>query len=63
MSESEHRCTRCGTYLPTVTVRVPVFVDVLAHDGTGRDLGATRVIERYGEREEIADCIRCTGSY
>lgn len=48
------RCARCGTPLKTVTVRVPVTVD--AQD-------APVSFTRYEEREELADCERCTGGY
>ena len=59
MSDSEHRCPRCGTYLPTVTVRKPVYDEF----GTTAMREPQTVLLRYEEHEEIADCIRCTGSY
>ena len=62
MSESrDHICPRCGSYLPTVTVRVPVYVDLTF---IGQDKPARNdIIARYEEREEVAECVRCTGSY
>ena len=59
MSDSEHHCPRCGTYLPTVTVNKPVYIE---HYSIDREEPQT-VLLRYEEHEEIADCIRCTGSY
>lgn len=62
MSESrDHICPRCGSYLPTVTVRVPVYVDRTC---IGEDKPhLENIIARYEDREEVADCVRCTGSY
>ena len=60
MKESNH-CPRCGGYLPTVTVRVPVYLDHMSMEN-GR-LIEVRVIARYEEREEVAECVRCTGAY
>jgi hypothetical protein len=65
MSESrDHICPRCGSYLPTVRVWVPVYVEVPVKDGH-RDVavGKAQMVGHYEEREEVADCVRCTGSY
>lgn len=64
-SESrDHICPRCGSYLPTVRVQVPVHVEVPVMDGH-RDLavGKAQILSHYEEREEVAECVRCTGSY
>lgn len=62
MSESrDHKCLRCGGYLPTITVRVPVYVDY-AHF-KGGEIVESQVLARYEEREEVGDCVRCTGGY
>lgn len=53
----DNYCPRCGAWLPTVTVRVPVKLPAVAAGGH-----STAPIIRYEEREEVADCIRCTGS-
>lgn len=65
MSESrDHICPRCGSYLPTVTVRVPVYEDRTMWGGIDLgSIGRTPVLTRYEEREEVAECVRCTGSY
>lgn len=55
------RCGRCGTPLKTETVKVPIYKEepFLAEGGIYR-LG---VVDRYEDREEVSDCVRCTGSY
>lgn len=58
MRDSEHRCPRCGGYLPTVTVWVPVYADVVTYGAH-----PTPILARYEEREEVAECVRCTGAY
>ena len=59
MSESrDHICPRCGSYLPTVTVQVPVYRETGFSDGR-----QSEETVGYEEREEVADCVRCTGSY
>ena len=62
MSESrDHKCPRCGTHLPTVTVRVPVYLDHMHFkDGV---IVENRILARYEEVEEVAECVRCTGAY
>ena len=59
--QQESRCHRCGTPLRTVIVKVPVYLDheVMTENG----IEAQRVRARYDEREETADCVRCTGAY
>ena len=61
MSDSGRHCPRCGTYLPTVTVRVPVWrsEDVMV----GAGVITTQVFDHYEDRDDIGECIRCTGSY
>ena len=62
MSESrDHICPRCGSYLPTVTVRVPVYEEATFLEGSRAV--TRRILARYEEREDVADCVRCTGSY
>ena len=62
MSESrDHKCPRCGSYLPTVTVLVPVYLDHMHFEGG--EIIENRVLTRYDEREEVAECVRCTGAY
>lgn len=53
------KCSRCGAPLRTVTVKVPVY----SYYQKGTDDRPVQVLERYEEREEVADCIRCTGAY
>lgn len=58
-SESrDHICPRCGSYLPTVTVKVPVYQEKSFSDGR-----SANTVIRYEEREEVAECVRCTGAY
>lgn len=60
MSESrDHKCPRCGGYLATVTVRVPVYEEM----PTGGGGTPIDVLLRYEDREEVAECVRCTGAY
>ncbi len=60
MRESRnHHCPRCGAYLPTVTVKVPVYV-------THRDHEQALPIQEfvgYEDREEVSECVRCNGAY
>ncbi len=61
MSESrDHICPRCGSYLPTVTVKVPVYSHWLVEGHTKPIRGE---LQGYEEREEVSECVRCTGSY
>lgn len=63
MSESrDHKCPRCGGYLPTVTVRVPVYAN-MSHMNIPAGAWPTPIVSRYEEREEVAECVRCTGGY
>jgi len=64
-SESrDHICPRCGSYLPTVTVQVPVYEDKMVWDGIDiNSIERGRVLDHYEEREEVAECVRCTGAY
>ena len=58
---SDHKCSRCGAPLKVETVQVPVYVDLTY---IGQDKPArSDIIARYEEREEVSDCVRCTGSY
>lgn len=62
-SESrDHICPRCGSYLPTVTVKVPVY-DLVDVRELGESVDRSRTQTGYEEREEVAECVRCTGSY
>ena len=58
---AEHLCPRCGTPLRTETVKVPVtkneIVDLDTHPN------GFMPVTRYEDREEVSDCVRCTGSY
>lgn len=64
MSESrEHHCPRCGGYLPTVTVRVPVTFNKGQATLPGFCPVTTGELTLYEEREEVAECVRCTGAY
>ena len=56
----DHHCPRCGTYLPTVTVQKPIYVE---HYTAGCGFKRDEVLVRYEEVEEVAECIRCTGGY
>lgn len=58
---TEHICPRCKTPLKTVTVQVPVYETVV---GFGSNSHSTeQIISHYETREEVAECVRCTGSY
>lgn len=59
--QHESRCHRCGSPLRTVTVKVPVYLDHMAI--VNGKLEEQRVLARYDEQEETADCVRCTGAY
>jgi hypothetical protein len=55
------RCPRCGAPLRTETVKVPVYLDHMQMvDGKVEE---TKVLARYDERQEVSDCVRCTGAY
>lgn len=56
---TDHKCPRCGMELKVVEVRVPVY-DTIHVPGTQVPKTA---IKHYEVREEVADCVRCTGSY
>lgn len=51
---TDPRCPRCGTTLKIE--RVKVLVERHADD-------APVTFHHYEERDEVADCPRCTGSY
>lgn len=55
----DNECPRCGSYLPTVTIRKPVYRNHKDHEQ------ALPILELIGyeEVEEPAECVRCTGSY
>ena len=58
---TDHRCPRCGAPLKIETVKVPVYSHYLIEGH-----GATPVrgeLKGYEEREEVSDCVRCTGAY
>lgn len=57
---SDHKCLRCGAPLKVETVQVPIYVDLFHF---GQDKRSGQVIARYEEREDVSDCVRCTGSY
>lgn len=59
MSDSEHKCPRCGGYLPVVVVRKPIHEDVPVLERTYTVKG----LKGYEDVEEVADCVRCTGGY
>ena len=50
----EHKCPRCGSALKVIVVRVPIEIE--ADD-------APVLVRYYKEREEVSDCVRCTGAY
>ena len=58
----EPRCPRCGTELKTVTVKVPKKPEIIVHDQEDGG-GLESEPMGYEERQEIADCPRCTGGY
>jgi hypothetical protein len=59
MTESDHKCPRCGTPLKVVTVRKPVYEDVPVLERSYTVKG----LKGYEDAEEVADCVRCTGGY
>ena len=56
-----HKCARCGTELKVVEVLVPVTRNEIVDLDTHRN--GFMPVTRYGTREEVADCPRCTGGY
>ena len=60
MTDRDHKCPRCGGFLPTVTVKKLVIgPGEILIDGV--KVGTSDGI--YREVEEVADCVRCTGGY
>lgn len=57
----EHKCPRCGASLPTVTVKVPVYIEHLSL--VSGQLVSEMIPVSYEEHEEPGECFRCTGSY
>ncbi len=55
------RCSRCGAPLKTVMVRVPVYEEKPLYEGLEQH--NFRTLAGYEEREEVAECPRCTGAY
>lgn len=53
----DHRCPRCGAPLPVVTVQVPRYEECATPEGL------EHVFMGYDDKEELADCVRCTGAY
>lgn len=53
------RCPRCGAPLRTETVKVPVK-KWITNEVTGKP---EHVFDRYEDRQEVSDCIRCQGAY
>lgn len=60
-------CPRCGAPLKVETVRVAVPVPTAHTFSADPPLvvgqGEQYTLTRYEEREEISDCVRCTGAY
>lgn len=54
-------CHRCRAELKEVKVQVPVYVEhqVMTEEG----IKTERVLARYDEETDYADCPRCTGAY
>jgi hypothetical protein len=57
------RCGRCGAPLKTFTVKVPVYIEHQTIEGAFAGREPIKVLARYDEEQEIADCPRCTGAY
>ena len=60
------KCPRCGTKLPTVTVRRLVPYPVSSDFNTKPQvvIGEPKhLLHRWEEVEETGECVRCTGSY
>lgn len=55
------QCPRCQAPLKLVTVRIPVSEEKLVYPELGLD--GYRLTTTYVQREEYADCVRCTGAY
>ena len=58
---TDHRCPRCGALLKIETVKVPVYVNNKIEDAG--ETHTSRELKGYEEREEVSDCVRCTGAY
>jgi len=59
MSASIHKCHRCGTELKVLTVKVPIYRQDLSPDAPQVE----QTISHYEDRDDVADCARCTGGY
>lgn len=57
---SDHKCPRCGAPLKVETVQVPIYSHYLVEEHTKPIRGE---VQGYEDREEVSDCVRCTGSY
>ena len=57
---ADHKCPRCGNPLKTETVKVPVYRTT---HSAGGGYQSTQEISHYEEREDVSDCVRCTGAY
>lgn len=56
----DKKCERCGSELRVETVKVPVFK--VTHSAGG-GYQTKQEIDHYEDREDVSDCVRCTGSY
>jgi len=54
-------CNRCGAPLKEVKVRKPVYLE--HQKMTENGIETERVLVRYEEETDYADCPRCTGGY
>ena len=57
--DTEHKCDRCGDTLKIVPVRKPVYENRMVEG----QAAPVRMLVRYEERDDIADCARCFGAY
>lgn len=56
-------CPNCGATLKIVRVQVPVWSEHQTHQQQLVGAPPMRMIAGYEEKEEVADCPRCTGAY
>lgn len=59
----DHKCHRCGGALKVMTVQVPVYLEHQTFERMAQGMAPERVLARYEEREDVADCARCLGAY
>lgn len=60
---NDPRCPRCGGLLKIMQVQVPVWTEQQTAQRQLVGAPPMRTLAGYEEKEEAADCPRCTGAY